>query len=152
MCLHLKKGEEGIKVSKENITCYKVLFRNIISGDYLTPVQAYPIEHDVVDGSVELYAIGQRNVCLGNAFCSKTFVKDELETIVKGGFIHTCATKKDLNDYVDFLRKILSNAAVSCEAFKCVIPKGTEYYKGMDDSKRKSYASHCIKFVEKINV
>lgn len=145
MCLHLKKGEEVIKVSKGNITCYKVLFRNFISGDYFTPVQAYPIGHDVVDGSVELYAIGPRNVGPGHNFLVP-------ETIVNGGFIHTYATKKDLNDSVNFLRKIFNNAAITYEAFKCVIPKGTEYYKGMDDSKRKSYASHCIKFVKKINV
>lgn len=145
MCLHLKKGEETIKVSKGNITCYKVLLRSTINGDYHTPVQGYPIGHNVVDGSAELYAIGPRNVGVGyNLFGP--------ETVVKGGFIHTYATKKDLNDCIEFTRRIFNNAALSYEAFKCVIPKSTEYYKGMDDSKRKSYASHCIKFVKKINV
>lgn len=145
MCLHLKKGEEVIKVSKGNITCYKVLYRNTFNDDYRTPVQGYPIGHDVVDGSVELYAIGPRNVGPGHTFFGP-------ETIVKGGFIHTYATKKDLDDCIRFTRKIFNNTAITYEAFKCVIPKGTEYYKGRDDSKRKSYASHCIKFVKKIKV
>jgi hypothetical protein len=144
MCLHLKTGEERIKVSKGNITCYKVLFRTI-GGDYHTPVQGYPIKHDVVDGSVELYAIGPRNVHPARNFLG-------LETIVEGGFIHTYATKKDLDDNINFIRKVFCTAAVSYEAFKCVIPKGTEYYKGVDDSRRKSYASNCIKFVKKVKI
>lgn len=119
-------------VADEDIVCYKVLAQFITDPPdvFRTPFQFDPIRVQLyINCQIPFVAWGDIELC--------SFLKHKLglSRIVESGFIHTFRGKHSI--------KILKHEFV----FKCIIPKGTEYFIGTNND----YASKKIIFLEKIN-
>lgn len=144
-------------IAENDIECYKVV--KMVCGQPLTPYMNLPIEKDVIDGK--------------NCFCAndvKKAIFNDLYSLneVGGGYIHTFSSAEEAKQCIlyntttfDFIYN-----GIAFVIFKCIIPKGTEYYSGYCENGNhynflykdrrnmplNSYASEKIKFVEELTV
>lgn len=118
-------------VADEDIVCYKVLTKNAWdSPDILrTPYQYQKIRIQVyLDYQIPFTAWDEHE------FCSFWRHKLGFSRVVESGFIHTYRD----NHSIPLYKKEF--------VFKCIIPKGTKYFIGVDND----YASERIIFLEKL--
>jgi hypothetical protein len=135
MCLYKDKKHHPFNrplVAGEDIVCYKVLTQALPGSPnvFCTPFQLEPIRIPV-HLNYQIPFIAQDD----NKFCSFWRHKLGFSRIVESGFIHTFR-----ENYFIPLHRYES-------LFKCIIPKGTEYFIGIDND----YASERIIFLEKID-
>lgn len=119
-------------VAEENILCYKVLTRVLPGGspdEFLTPFQLEPIRMSVyLNCQIPFIAWDD------SKFCSFWRHKLGFSRIVESGFIHTFRVEDAIR-----INKYES-------VFKCIIPKGTKYFVGINND----YASERIIFLEQL--
>lgn len=119
MCLIIKKSSVAL-IATEDIICYKVLTYIITVGKWLTYFKYSP-------------------VTIGDTYHSE-LTRQELtitDAIEKG--LHSFASLEDANNFV--------SDRLNVGVFKCVIPKGSTYYKGSFFN-WKSYASDTLVYIE----
>lgn len=140
MCLSIKYSG---KIAKHNITCYKVL----LCGDNIvkTPAMRAMVPAACLAGE-EPYTpefIPSPNDLEQDIVCG----------VIGEGFIHTFSfrlrarlmygfIKEQNNDYFDEQDVPM--------IWKCIIPKGTYYFEGHDDTGHQCYASREIIFKKRI--
>ena len=132
MCLYTK--DPKVKIAKRKIVCYKVLSKtnNSISDiEFMTPYQHTYIDNDIINGKKDFEAKG--SVDITDSFDAVAFYH------LNGGCIHTYKRRKDA-------KWCGSEQSV----FKCIIPKGTEYYEGESLCGYENYASKKIRFIKQI--
>lgn len=145
MCL--AASHKDIKIAEKNITCYKVL---VLCSDfytgrvYKTPYIGALVPTHIINGKKELYA--SRGTCWKNKSIQQISGRTKYMYRIEGGYIHTYAKLSAANAR----KKSLNQYSGKYYIFKCVIPKGAEYYEGLEPNGYKSYASECIKFVDRI--
>lgn len=153
MCLYLNDIKP--KIAKRDIVCYKILnCTSRLNWDtheaekmYTTPYQNTPINSvndDIIKGIRCFETNSSTPHILAN---SDLHYAKGFKWTMHGGCIHSYRYKKD----ADFMT-IHSNFIKGHEEviFKCVIPKGTEYYKGIDALGQENYASKKIRFVKQV--
>jgi hypothetical protein len=151
MCLYTK-ANAAPKVAEKDIECYKFLIHFDKVG-YKTPCQYTVLNDNIVEGKTDFKAKGlQRITKTGRHDTHNNICRTYIE--VGSGFIHTFITLSDAETFVKKWQSVsLDRAWTPCVIFKCVIPKGTEYYKGYlstINGKDDCYASPRIRFVEKV--
>lgn len=132
MCLYTYDREPSI--AKEDIICYKVLVKTKIPFVYKTPIIGEElIKIPFLRKSFK--AIGYWGIM---GFPTSYGVVYE----VSSGFIHTYADIEEAISRLDYIIECKGNSIV----FKCVIPKGTKYFKSDSSSE---YASEEIIIVNR---
>jgi hypothetical protein len=121
MCLYSSTGK---KIAERDIVCYKALC--YFEGRYYTPVKWKLVKDAVLSG---------RRLLRGGLFC-QTYAIDSSLTRVEGGYIHVYNKLKWC--HINFPEMAY---------FKCIIPKGTEYW--LSES-RKDIAARKIRFVKQV--
>ena len=136
MCLTKDKKHHPFNrplVADKDIVCYKVLTQDLPGGppdEFLTPFQLEPIRMSVyLNCQIPFIAWDD------SKFCSFWRHKLGFSRVVESGFIHTYRDRHS----IPFVRYEF--------VFKCIIPKGTEYFIGTDHD----YASKRIIFLEKLS-
>lgn len=141
MCLYSK--EIKTSVAEEDICCYKILDKKKI---FKTPFQRYEVNNDVINGNENLKA----------CYCDET--KDNTPKLedagykIEDGFIHTINGKDESNTLFCVTKKLFSDLIKHPILFECVIPKGTEYYSGIDNNFHHGYAAKEIRFVKQVEI
>lgn len=143
MCLFIKRGEEP-KIAKQDIICFKIM--QYYNHVYIPPYYGR-------FGDISLYIInGKEDYMADNQECHSDVLRhghSEREDAICEGYIHTFATARGvISEYENFLCVIRPTSVY--KIFKCIIPKGTEYYLGNYESDS-AYASRKIRFVEEID-
>lgn len=113
MCLTAYK-KNCFKYAKEDIVCYKVLYKYSLDYGivhYVTPYMKYNIDESIIKGEEPYKAIG-RGVT--------RWAKGMRDVI--GGYIHVYSTK--------LAAVIASNGSKTLKVYECIIPKGTRYAEG----------------------
>lgn len=147
MCLYLKDIKP--KVAKRDIVCYKILNRTScfnwdtheVEYMYTTPYQHTPINSvndDIIKG-IRCFEPNSSTPHISSS--SDLFCLKEFEWVMRGGCIHSYRYEKDANFMINDFEQVI---------FKCIIPKGTEYYKGIDSIGQENYASKKIRFVKQV--
>ena len=136
MCL-VAKNNHCFRYAKKDIVCYKVLrviyqnvFNHIEFLHYVTPFRLITIPDNVINGNVPYVALGK---------CAT--LRDLDECLIDRGYVHT---------FAEYPQAWMANHPVGHAVFKCIIPKGTRYAKGIFADGFVSYASKKIVFVEKV--
>lgn len=125
MCLILKRNESP-KIAEEDIVCHKLLLCGNKEDTFLT----IQMRHEV-NITEPLYGMGKEDSSI------MTFNKKDVR-VITSGFIHT------FQDW-DGLCEHYANSDVYI--IECIIPKGTEYYEGVDAAfDKKCFASKMILF------
>lgn len=137
MCLILKSNE--LKAEKD-IVCYKVVGYQKQLDTYYSPFTSKRIHRECITEGMHFIAEGNKQILAG--VCGWT---------ISEGQIHTF--KKELDAcHLAFLLKDSLNIGMVIKVFKCIIPEGTMYYEGRDESSYdQAYASDKIVFKEEIN-
>lgn len=145
MCL--AASHKDVKIAEKNITCYKILelCNDFYTGRlYKTPYMGALVPSHIIKGKQEWYAPR------GTYWKKKTIYQISGRTKymyrIEDGYIHTYAKLSAANARKESLKLHSGKYYI----FKCIIPKGAEYYEGLEPNGYKSYASECIKFVDKI--
>lgn len=150
MCLYLK--DKKPKIAKRNIVCYKILNRtrrfnwttDRVEKAYTTPYQHTPINlvnDDIIEG-IRCFEPDSSTSDISPISPNLDFLHTEgWKWVMHGGCIHSYRYKKDANFMWSDAGQVI---------FKCIIPKGTEYYEGIDGIHQKNYASKKIRFVKQI--
>lgn len=131
MCLHVKTKKSSI--AEEDIVCYKVLEYSPIFKQYVTPFRSCPMKigdtlHDCKDWELSI----------------AEFITGFI--LAAGGF-HTYQVKADAK----LLARELYTPTI---VIKCIIPKGSEYFKGfttLDGYHVVGYASKDLKLIEEVD-
>ena len=139
MCLIIRSNE--LKAEKD-IVCYKVVGYQKILDTYYSPFTSKRIHRECITEGMHFIAEGNKQVHFG--LYGGTISISE-------GQIHTL--KKELNAcHLAFLLKGSLHSGMVLKVFKCIIPEGTMYYEGRDESTdSQAYASDKIVFKEEIN-
>lgn len=162
MCLYCEK-KKPIKC-RTNLTCYKVL--KVRYGlerkqdEFFSPLQnvSVPKKGDGIEGTVFEAVYNAHNEpyhCLQGTLAT-TPVQRILHNIpcISEGFIHTFRSLKDAEESItiaDYFLKLKSYDCEGYEIFECVIPKGTEYYRGTHSiGGYEGFASKKIKFIKSV--
>lgn len=130
MCLILGKDQEK-KVAKTNIECFKVVEKYEDPNgavEYFSFFQTTPIDVGVVMRSE-----------LGRPRAEQRGGKN-IKTIYEG--FHSFSTTESIERHFRF-------PINSFNVFRCIIPKGSEYYVGTF-GEVENYCSNAIKYIEKI--
>lgn len=134
MCLYIDEKIHGplkrIKKAKEDIVCYKVLC--IRNGNLFTPYTADEVPSQIYKG--ELPMVGEP--LKSRRFFRRIFHSD----LIEEGYIHTFRTEQCAHNTTRYFER----RGIETRIFKCVIPKGTYYYQGIE----RDYASEYIIFKE----
>ena len=141
MCLIVERKKEGNRITAtEDITCYKVL-KVMPSGLYFTPYMETRVYPSELTGEYTFDAHG--------AYFSNEAYDFKNDNEIHNGFIHTFCYYSDAYG----LAKTLSEGSYINEyaVWKCIIPKGTEFYWGYDKvTFKRAYAANKIKFTKEI--
>lgn len=146
MCLKINNIFSGQK-AKADITCYKVLLKNKLTGNYVTPFMREVVPPQCINGEYPYYASVDPRDMDGIGV-----LVDAFSTQITEGYIHTY---KDYNDAKNMANNIANNWKsfkgqkdwISCVC-ECHIPKRTKYYEGFHDNGfRRGYASKQIKII-----
>lgn len=137
MCLFSKTKYPLI--AEEDIVCYKTLDTDFINGKkvFITPFQHRPIHSRILSGELPFKAGGKKQRLSVNRYGNF----DDKGTVIESGYIHCWA-----NEFISF------GMNLDGALYKCIIPKGTKYYRGWFNGWY-NYDSVCaeqIKFVERI--
>lgn len=175
MCLYTEQYKP--LVAKSDIECYKILkiIKDLNGNEiYITPYQFKKVEEACLSGA-ELFTPDSFNY---KEFSDRliNLHKDYVRTDVNNGFIHTF-TELSLKNmmaemyyhaiYIKYFEYFIDcdiAETLNCEThpkvtgialYKCVIPKGTEYFEGRcvghgEELMVDSYAAKAIRYVEKI--
>ena len=122
MCLYSTTGN---KIAERDIVCYKVL--SYWYGKYYTPIMRKRVKDAVLTG---------RRLFRGGLFRQKHKYTDYIS--IEGGYIHVYSTFMNCRWY--------GFCGERC-CYKCIIPKGTEYWVSND---RKEFAARKIRFVKQV--
>ena len=137
MCLIIKRHE--LKAEKD-IVCYKVVGYQKILDTYYSPFTSKRIHRECITEGMHFIAEGNKHVYLtadGGA--------------ISEGQIHTLKKEHDACHLAFLLKNSLHSGTV-LKGFKCIIPEGTMYYEGRDESTDdQAYASDKIVFKEEVN-
>lgn len=132
MCLDLQRGYSSM-VADEDIICYKVIFNYCGCSKYRTFYQISMIElGEKYHSKLELYTDGD------------TFDGHSIEM-----GLHTFCNLKDTKSFVRSKAGQYTNRDIVIA--KCIIPKGSTYYKGIFRVRNKnieSYASDTLQYEE----
>lgn len=135
MCL-LTKHSEPLTAGND-ITCYKILVK-INKNEFITPYK-----YSVINDTKKTF------VASGDDKATFFFTMNDVTYYeVNGGFIHTYSS---INDAI-YVRHIIEEEQVNrakAVIFKCVIPKGTDYYPGMHGTIF-GYAAKQINFINQV--
>ena len=122
MCLYSTTGK---KIAEHDIVCYKVLY--YWNDKYYTPIMHKKVKDAVLTG---------RRLFRGGLFRQKNKYTNSIS--IEGGYVHVYSTRMNCNcDW--FCGKY--------RYYKCIIPKGTEYWISHDG---KEFAARKIRFVEQV--
>lgn len=137
MCLIIHSNE--LKAEKD-IVCYKVVGYQKILDTYYTPFTSKRIHRECITEGMHFIAEGNKQILCGVDGWT-----------ISEGQIHTL--KKELDAcHLAFLLKNSLHSGMVLKVFKCIIPEGTMYYEGRDESTDdQAYASDKIVFKEEIN-
>ena len=146
MCLYVKRVSKllGAKpnIAQHDIPCYKiVILKELLSVKHYWPVyygKEIPLE--VINGEKDYYADKQEL-----PYNKLLIPYDSNEDEVHGGYIHTHGTAESTD-----LEQCCLDKEEDYRIFKCIIPKGTEYFEGKY-MLNISYASRKIRFVKEID-
>jgi hypothetical protein len=122
MCLYSTTGK---KIAERDIVCYKVL--SYWHGKYYTPVMGKKVKDAVLTG---------RRLLRGGLFREKEAYGNVM--VIGGGYIHVATNLKWLRIWYK---------GHEHRYFKCIIPKGTEYWVSKDGDEM---AARKIRFVEQV--
>ena len=142
MCLRASSNK--IQKAEQDIVCYKILVKEeMMDAQYRTPYMNFPVHNGYISGKLDFGAhkptkLEEPSVIMG---------RKHHKYRVAEGFIHTYANIKSAKKQALYISNFTTN---NCEVFECIIPKGVEYYEGIDCTLSKSYASSKIRFVNKI--
>lgn len=150
MCLFTNNKEP--KIAEEDIVCYKILILEEFLGEsrLLTPFRSeavlkiiHPTERSLEEIIKEIHQKASEKVLMAKENHSAWY-----SFKVDSGAIHTYQTEIVAFTVAEceFVRN--RNVKVAPIILKCVIPKGTPYWEGVDGRLRKSYASHKIIYKE----
>ena len=134
MCMFTFQEKE--QIAQTDIECWKVIqYKTNIFGKKIavTPIREKFISKHILSGKSYFRAIGFKDV----------YVYDERsgERVVKRGFIHVFSNIEAAQNFI----ASPGFSSLNSQIRKCVIPKGTKYYKSSD--KWSEYAARKIKFV-----
>ena len=134
MCL-ITKQSKAIKTDRD-ITAYKVIQLNGLFRS--TPFMNALIEDSVI--------LGEQAFKDKNMVHKSTYGK---ACRISKGVIHTYALAKSAIEMVEYLMRFFGG---NYEIYECIIPKGTSYYSGYDESLKKGYGSKQIRFVKRLDI
>lgn len=120
----------------EDIVCYKILCECYHIGGETTL-------HSPYFRGYESWKVGEMTTPVSMADYNGTKYAR-----VGAGFLHSFKSVKDAFDLANI--KLFLSRDVAC-VYKCVIPKGTQYYQGFDDCNCFGYASKALKPIEKLS-
>lgn len=121
------------KIAKKNIVCYKILEDKGLNGLYSPHTQTkYSTGLNKAYGETIIY----RGPILNHSiFKRKTYM-------IERGMLHCCTTEGYSFEY---LYKIFNNPFYHHIIYKCIIPKGTEYYISTD---KKQICAKAIRLIK----
>lgn len=132
MCL--TSFREKAYISDKDIICYKVL--EIVGNDeFVTPVQSTPVKlgEEIVAEGIE----GKMMVPVYHKIGEGDMFATNKEYHIGAGFIHAYLKLPDAEQYLNSLDGGFLNKVI----VKCIIPAGTEFYLGNQNS---SFRSLCL--------
>jgi len=130
--------------AKKDLICYKIIerYKNFY-GEYCykTPFQGTPVSIKVIEGQEfkpdPFISIGADR-------------KSDGHYEVYDGFIHSYKTRWKARKMAKYIRETLFKGEDRWyDVYKCIIPKGTEYFDGVDENGFGAYASKSIKIIKK---
>ena len=127
MCMFTFQEKE--RIAQDDIECWKVIqYKTNIFGNKIavTPIIERFIPKRILSGKSYFRARGFKDVDKING-----------KTIIRRGFIHVFSN-------IESAQKFIISSPYCLQIRKCVIPKGTKYYKSDDYTE---YAARKIKFV-----
>lgn len=140
MCLFSKKRTSANK----DLVCYKIIERyENFYGEccYKTPFQGTPVSIKVIEGQ-EFRPDPFPSISVER--------KSNSNYEVYGGFIHSYKTRWKARKMAKYMREtIFKDEKRWYEIYKCIIPKGTEYFDGVEVNGFGAYASKSIKIIKK---
>lgn len=153
MCLHSIKGKPSI--AKRDIVCYKVLQQHQCNFNpnhtyIVTPFQHCEIVDTQLNGSSPIKAKFYPITSVPYQNNSRLLYSWD----VGEGYIHTYRSKRAAKKAIfaysldsDLLNPNWNeqNWVTYGVIYECIIPKGTKYYKGIDDADIRCYASEEIR-------
>lgn len=128
--------QEKEQIAQTDIECWKVVhFTTNVFGRKIavTPIKQRRISRRILSGKSYFRARGPKEVYVYDSRIGKR--------VVEGGFIHVFSNIEAAQNFIGTSRLSRLNDQIR----KCVIPKGTKYYKSSDDWCE--YAAREIKFV-----
>lgn len=159
MCLK----QEKYSIANQDIVCYKVVMREIHDGvvTFASPIALDIIDRDVIKGKTPFIA---RKYDIEKE-CFTEISEDEFSALlyqhnIGGGAIHTFSSQRSAKYMASWFRMLTGKIPNMLTGeiqnkvfivFKCIIPKGTQYYYGTCDNGSKGYASRQIIFKEILN-
>ena len=153
MCLHSIKGKPSI--AKRDIVCYKVLLQHQCNTNpsnmfIVTPFKRCEITDTQLNGSSPIKA--NFNPKTSEIYQNNSRLLYSWD--VGEGYIHTYRSKRAAKNAI-FMYGLDTDLFNSdwCKQdwvtygviYECIIPKGTKYYKGIDDADIRCYASEEIR-------
>jgi hypothetical protein len=151
MCLRQKKHD----IANEDIVCYKVVMREIHNGvvEFASPFVLGTISKDVIEGKTPFIA---RKYNIEKKYCTEISEDDFSKLLnqycIGHGAIHTFSSRTSAKKVASWFRSFCTFSKNKVFiVFKCIIPKGTQYYYGTCDNGSKGYASRQIIFKEILN-
>jgi hypothetical protein len=139
MCL-IVKDKDYIRAAKD-ICCYKLVVRYCSCNCYMTPIQKYPLP-----SSLKNYEQEDFDDVSSYKLYSKTL--DRYRYFITKGVIHSFAKLKDARYLKSYA--FCNTKCTKFEIWKCIIPEGTMYYKGITESSKDGYASKKLKYLRKV--
>lgn len=147
MCLYVKRVSKQLgakpNIAQHDIPCYKiVILKELLSVKHYWPVffgKEIPLE--VINGEKDYYA-DKQEIPYNKLLIIFNYEEDE----VHGGYIHTYGAAEGADVSYHCLDK-----EEDYRIFKCIIPKGTEYFEG-EYAANIAYASRKIRFVKEIDL
>ena len=136
MCLYIDREIHGplkrIKKAKENIVCYKIL--RVHCGYLFTPYTEDEVPSQIYQGEVPM---------VGDPLKSRRFFRRIFHSdLIEGGYIHTFRVWSCARNAAEWFAK----KGIKVRIFKCIIPKGTYYYQGIE----RDYASEQIVYKQEL--
>ena len=128
MCLYIEKNSS--KIAKKDIICYKKCIQ--FEGNLRTLYMLVPLPNNIIGYTQKAEGHIIIHEKLFSPYC-----------IINRGAIHTYKNKPKINNYGNFINNPI-------KIYKCVIPKGTKYYKGTVYSNTIGYASKKIKYIKDV--
>lgn len=123
--------QEKEQIAQTDIECWKVVHMTNIFGRKIavTPIRERFIPKRILSGKSYFRARGFKDVMYIDKITGKT--------MIRGGFIHVFSN-------IESAQNFIISSPYCLQIRKCVIPKGTKYYKSDDYTE---YAARKIKFV-----